>query len=630
MLLALLVLAGLARGAFWVLAIPVWHPGDEAQHYAYVASLARGDGIPVLGEDRVPEEVTRLAKRSPTFGFRSLPVAPTPHDPAWGATREQYEAVQPPLYYALLALPYRLVRPAGVVATLYALRVVTLLVSLTAIPLTWLLARQLFPTAPSVAVAAPALLVAMQAYNANGAYVTNDALVPPLAVAALLPAAAALRRGPTTRLALASGVLAGLALLTKANAVALLPVLAFLGMAAARVHGRGWGEATRWAGVCVAVAVAAVVPWLAWTASAYEGMSIAQRFGEVIVVAGHRYDPAGLVAWFGDATRGLFDFEPYRPAWSWYTSAFLAAAAVATAAGVGRACWRRDGPSVIAFVALAAVLPLAFATLLALLLIAFAGAGGIVGRYLNLALPPLAIATVAGAVIVLGRRCGLVAVAALAALALTAEVRITRAYLDTVYTAGAFDGFAVAVDQSWSRRWAAHPSVAVDPPCPVELVALTVAGPAPAQLAVRGQGAPPAARRVRDEARVGAHVGYYRLPAPLDRPFTLTPPAGTLVGAARDDRAAALALDTTRGDPVARLYCAQADARSARFAQLYRPLHPDWVTYRGLRAAPVVWQTVAVALLVAALVSVCRGWRRAVPTPPRDRRPRGSDRAPGA
>lgn len=147
-------LVGLVRGLFWVAATEVWNPIDEAHHYAFIASLGEGRGIPQVGRDQVPLDVLEIEKASPTLWQRGSPHAADLDDPWWSKEAAQYEGVQPPLYYLLLSPAYRASRPFGAVTALYVLRTATVLLSLAAVPLAWLLAGDLFPGRPAVWLAA--------------------------------------------------------------------------------------------------------------------------------------------------------------------------------------------------------------------------------------------------------------------------------------------------------------------------------------------------------------------------------------------------------------------------------------------------------------------------------------------
>ncbi|MGH8909508.1 MAG: ArnT family glycosyltransferase [Egibacteraceae bacterium] len=588
LVLGLILLVGLGRGLFWAATIAVWNPIDEMQHFAYIASIAAGEGIPVVGADLLPDEVLLLAKDSRTYGFRPLPVRPTSQDPSWGASAQQYEGVQPPLYYALMAPLYSLARPWGLLATVMAVRVATLLVSLAAVPLTALLARELFPGRKAVWVGAPALLVTLGAVNGNVAYVTNDGLVLPLATGVLLVTARAWRRGPRIGQAALTGALGGLAFLTRANVIVLAPLVAAALVGAAWRHRASLASVAAWAGTAAGVGAALGLPWIVWTRLAYRSSSLAAEFAAIIgpIVGRQPRTIEGLISHFEDATRGWFDFEVLRPPLGAYFAAAASVCAVALLAGlVG--CWRRrEGAGALALVWLAASAPVAVLGMFGVIQLALGGEGGMVGRYLILTLPPLAVLVAAGLDALLGARWGAVAVAAVAAISVSGGARLERAYVSFVYTQQTTDEVAPVVDQSWHDAWAEVAAVDVLPPCPVQAITLTFAQAPPAAIAVETVQVP------LQEAMPlsgGAMYGTYALPSPLASAFTVRLPDGVAVGVSGTDREAALALEEMPGDPVARLACAVEDPKATRFSQLHALAGIVPIGYGTLMAAPLLW-----------------------------------------
>jgi len=73
-----------------VFTVEVWNPIDEAQHYSYVESIATGNGLPVVGEDKLSSDILEIAKASPTQPFQSQGYLLT-EDFDWGAFGESYE-----------------------------------------------------------------------------------------------------------------------------------------------------------------------------------------------------------------------------------------------------------------------------------------------------------------------------------------------------------------------------------------------------------------------------------------------------------------------------------------------------------------------------------------------------------
>jgi len=587
--LALVLVAG-ARGAFWVAVSTIWQT-DEGQHYGYVHDLATGRGIPVIGEDRVPAQVLALSELNPVDGISATDVTPSPLDRRWGAGREQYEGGQGPVYYALLAPAYRLAADLGPLERLYVLRALTLLLTLATVPLTALLAGALLPDRRVVRLLAPAVLVAWQGVNASGATVNNDALVLPLATAALLGVAVALRDGPGVPGGFLTGLALGLATVTKANAVVIAgPALALAVWVLVR-HRRRPLRAARWAAAGAAGAVAPVALWLRWQTEVYGSTQGAvERFNAVL---GSTLGPARptdldtLVTHWRFATAGLFGQEFLGPVG--YSALGLALVTAVGLVGLAVAARRARRREVGVLLVCAAALPVGFLTMAAVVQYALGGVGSVAGRYLHVTFPLLAVLVAGGAVAAFGRRAGTAVVALVVAVTLQAEVALTDRYVSGMYQRGLpVAGVAPSVLQERADRYGVLPPVVVDPPCPAALVALAFPGPPPAAVSVAaGTGDPVAASRVAIEDRGPIAWGYYDTGGRA-RPFTLRAPADRLASLADADRDPALALEGEDGDPVARVYCAVQDADDVRFAQLFSPQHPD-LSHDAVRGWPRGW-----------------------------------------
>lgn len=276
LVLSAIALVGLLRGGWWVAVTEVMSPIDEAAHVDYVAAMADHGRPPKVGRDLVRQDILELAKESATSPWRPSPLTSDQHDPKWGAFAHSYEGVQPPLYYALLAGPWKLVHGYGVLTTLYILRALGLLMALATIPLLWLLGRELFPDRPEISLGAPAVLVVLGGFNANTAAVANDGLVMALAVAALWLVARTWTRGFSVRNAVAVGAVVGLAVLTKTTALVLVPLVAIGALGPLWTRGTVARRYFAWGAQVGAVAAGVVAPWLLWNRATYGAWSAAE------------------------------------------------------------------------------------------------------------------------------------------------------------------------------------------------------------------------------------------------------------------------------------------------------------------------------------------------------------------
>lgn len=133
-----------------------------------------------------------------------------------------YEAHQPPLYYFLAGIVYHLVGGEG-----KGVRLLSTLASAGVVWLTWLTLRRLFPSYPLIALVGMAFVAFLPMHIAIGSAVGNDALTNLLFAGVLYGLAVGLSssRDALLRLSVLLGVLTGLAVLTKATAILLFPIV---------------------------------------------------------------------------------------------------------------------------------------------------------------------------------------------------------------------------------------------------------------------------------------------------------------------------------------------------------------------------------------------------------------------
>ncbi|HXN39984.1 MAG TPA: DUF2142 domain-containing protein [Solirubrobacteraceae bacterium] len=240
----------------WSILTPPFQVPDEPDHYAYVKQLADTGSLPVSGREQPAEEILATLIGIRYFEVRQQPqhhaiatsneqaelertLASTPHDTgsAVGVARSQ-----PPLYYALETIPYRLAGSGTVLDRLALMRLMSaLFAGLTAL-FAFLFVREALPGAPwawtvgGLSVALAPLLGLM-----SGA-VNPDSMLFAVSAGLFYLLARAFRRGLDARLAIAVGALSAIGFLTKVNFVGLAPGvllgLIVLSNRAARASGR--------------------------------------------------------------------------------------------------------------------------------------------------------------------------------------------------------------------------------------------------------------------------------------------------------------------------------------------------------------------------------------------------------
>lgn len=175
-----------------------WAP-DEPAHFIYIRSLAVDHSFP-----RISHEVTPTEESDST-----------------------HEGHQPPLYYALMAIPCAILKSLGAASdTIWrVLRLLQIPIGLAWIWSVFALAREYFGSdKPALATAAFVALIPMSSYMAG--VINNEALISLLFTAAMLPMLRFFRAGKMdVRSAVCLGLLMGLAILTKAQGLVLIAML---------------------------------------------------------------------------------------------------------------------------------------------------------------------------------------------------------------------------------------------------------------------------------------------------------------------------------------------------------------------------------------------------------------------
>jgi 4-amino-4-deoxy-L-arabinose transferase-like glycosyltransferase len=229
-----------ANAALWATVTPPYQVPDEVAHLTYVQHLAEWKDLPggsrARGSDLTSEEVGVAAAAVP-FNVEGRPT--------WSAQRlRRFREIEagldrrpgstppsainnPPLYYLLAAVPYRLARSADALDVLFAMRLLSAILAAITVAASFMFVRELLPGrrwAPTVG----ALAVAFQPmFGFMSGGVNNDNLLYALAAVFIYLVARALRRGVDPGLALALGGVAAAGVLTKTSFVGLLPGGAF-------------------------------------------------------------------------------------------------------------------------------------------------------------------------------------------------------------------------------------------------------------------------------------------------------------------------------------------------------------------------------------------------------------------
>jgi hypothetical protein len=589
--LVIIVLIGLAKGIFWIAAFP-FPTVDEPSHLSEIESIAHGH-YPVEGKAPLNVDVLTLMKDAPLTdlnGWRATAITPSPSDPRWRLAGQNYEADQPPLYYAVM-VPFFLLGHAadGILGALFAVRLASLLLGLLAVPLLGELARRLFPSQPAVWFLAPATLVGIQIFTASIAIVDNDVLVMVFGLCALLALQHA-RRRPSWQAGVLLGASVGLAVLTKGTSLALVPLLVLWSVSVLWVHRDRVGAVIRWLLSAVVTAAVVVTPWLGSNLATYHhltGASAHQKLRSQI-------NPYVPFTWAGvqHAAKTAIDsfwiptqLYPTEPSYQllWHVTVLVGiVGSVLLAAAVPR--YRKNLWTVGS---MAVALPLGLEAAAAMNV----GATHTImeARYLNVLLPVACLLVAWTAVAAAGAHVGTVALVGLLAAASVAEVRQDQTYLRSTYQTARYASLVPVVDQTYATTIVPTPSISVsNAPCPVDYVSLHLNAILPATTI---DGVTPG---VVPPVQIGWNT--YRLPHPGSRAFVMafTPPA--LVSAADPPGAAGVALEGSPAVPLIRLYCPVSDPSQFRFHQTYAYQHPFPMSWAVLDGAPRVLGAAGAAL----------------------------------
>jgi hypothetical protein len=253
-------LIALLNATAWSLVVPPFQGRDEVDHFAYVEQLVENHSLPENGR----ENGTYSAEETLVLrGLHYKQVVHSPATPAISSVAEQrtlssdlragaslrgsgeagVATAEPPLYYALQAIPY-VVGRGNMLLQLQLMRLFGALFGALTALLTFLFLREALPRAPWAATVG-ALCVALQPLFAfvSGS-VNPDTMLFALAAAIFLCLARAFRRGLSRRLALVLGCLIAAGFLTKLNFIGLAAGV-FVGLAVLAARRRQAGAGVR-------------------------------------------------------------------------------------------------------------------------------------------------------------------------------------------------------------------------------------------------------------------------------------------------------------------------------------------------------------------------------------------------
>jgi 4-amino-4-deoxy-L-arabinose transferase-like glycosyltransferase len=227
-LLVLILAAGAGLRLTLAFLTPPLYAPDEAGHLLYVHEIAMHWSFPV----------------------QSL-------DGRWSNFNGANEFYQPPLYYLLAALPYRLLHAFGL-WPIFAIRVLNVGLGLTMVLVVYQIGKQVFPERPAIALTAAALTALIPTVAADSATVNNDPLIILLVGLASLSLLRSLTSSEVTRrTVLEVALLTAAALYTKTSAIVIVPAIVAWAVLRQRHRLPAWRPAL----AMIVLPIAAVLPW---------------------------------------------------------------------------------------------------------------------------------------------------------------------------------------------------------------------------------------------------------------------------------------------------------------------------------------------------------------------------------
>jgi hypothetical protein len=239
-LIPLLVLF-VAKGVVLIAIVAPFTGHDEVDHFYYIARLAHGDGLGVVGEV-------------------DLPPAAAPYQACVADYPTNAEVIQPPLYHLLL-VPVFWVVPGGDIAKLEVMRFVSLGLGVVIVWLAYAIARIGFPGEFWVRAGVPVFVAFQPQFSFEAGIVNHDILVIFLSSLLIYFLMKWLPTGYTRERQLWLAAICAAGLWTKTSFGLVLPVVALCAWFARRDEGQRWWRAVTDVAVVWGFALLIALPW---------------------------------------------------------------------------------------------------------------------------------------------------------------------------------------------------------------------------------------------------------------------------------------------------------------------------------------------------------------------------------
>jgi 4-amino-4-deoxy-L-arabinose transferase-like glycosyltransferase len=336
-------LVALAHGLLWSVLIPPFQSPDETEHFAYTQYLAETGRLPPkVGNKQYSTEEIAVFNALGTIGIKGTylgkPAATDAASDAVAAELRRTEtepradgggpstaSSQPPLAYALWAIPYRLGSDGSIPTRLWLMRLLSVAWFVATVVGVALLVRELLPSWPWAPVVGGLVVALQPAFAFIAVSVNPDTLLFAVSTFALLVAVRILRHGLTLRRAGVLGALVGAGLVTKLTFLGLVP-----GLALALAFGLARCSQGRVRIGATAVGAAAVLPaaYLVWAVLQGRGL-MPPAGGTILLAPGEQASSSlsGLLsyAWqlYLPRPPWMHDFFGFWPPYTTWVSGFI-------------------------------------------------------------------------------------------------------------------------------------------------------------------------------------------------------------------------------------------------------------------------------------------------------------------
>jgi len=361
----------LARLVFYSAMLPLWEGFDEWGHFAVIRAMAVRGELLAVKETPIPRDLEASLQLAPVpWDMRHYPPPYATEDEYWALpaeTRQQredrfqampahwsqetsagalttYEAFQPPLYYWMMAPVLRLMSSRTLAAQAMTLRWLASLIASLAIPLIFLVGREVFRD-DAMALGCAAVAAAMPEFAIDLARAGNECAAVVLFTLLTWIALRLARTGLTYSRAAVLGLVLGFGLLAKAYFLTAVPAVALL-LAYELWRAQGRRQAVVVGALMAASEAVAIAGW--WYAHNLFATGTLTGLSEPLMLRGMSrasiIGRAASVPW-GTAIDSILFSHLYFGGWSgltvraWMYHVFYAAILLA-AAGLVR-LWRR-------------------------------------------------------------------------------------------------------------------------------------------------------------------------------------------------------------------------------------------------------------------------------------------------